>query len=148
VPAAARAENDVNPPPLEPTSLVEAGLGPSRGDRARPELEHGSLRRRPARGQLQENPFAKCNAVEAADLGYDPNREWGSRWRADDDHLGAGRPTDLRDEKTAIELVQAEAAPPQSGSAEGDRREAQPHRRGQREGRSDRCDAGNDPGGA
>ena len=40
VPGAARVQDDMDPTPLEPPSLVEAGLGPSRGDRARPEIEH------------------------------------------------------------------------------------------------------------
>ena len=42
-------EDDVHPSPLEPASLVESGLGPSRGDRARPELE--DLRPAAARGR-------------------------------------------------------------------------------------------------
>ena len=74
-------EDDVNPPPLEPSSLVEAGLGPSRGDRARPELEHGALRRRAAGGQLEQHALAQLDAVEAAHLGHHPRprRATGSR---------------------------------------------------------------------
>ena len=53
VPGTARMENDMDPPPCEPAPLVEAGLGPSRGDRARPELEHRTLRRCTPYGQLQ-----------------------------------------------------------------------------------------------
>ena len=58
VPGAARVQDDVDATPLEPSSLVEAGLGPSRGDRARPEIEHGTLRRRPAGRQLEQHPLA------------------------------------------------------------------------------------------
>ena len=47
-PGPARREDDMNAPAVEPPALVESGLGPTRGDRARPELEHGTLRRRPA----------------------------------------------------------------------------------------------------
>ena len=72
VPGAARVQDDVDPTPLEPPSLVEAGLGPSRGDRARPELEHGALRRRPPGRKLEQHPLAQLDAVEAAHLGRRP----------------------------------------------------------------------------
>ena len=68
-------QDDVDPTPLEPCSLVESGLGPSRGDRARPELEHGALRRRAADRQLEEHPLAKLDAVEATHFGHDADRE-------------------------------------------------------------------------
>ena len=42
----------MDPTPLEPSSLVESGLGPSRGDRARPEIEHCALWRRAAGREL------------------------------------------------------------------------------------------------
>ena len=58
VPGAARVQDDMDPTPLEPPSLVEAGLGPSRGDRARPEIEHRTLRRRPAGRELEQHPLA------------------------------------------------------------------------------------------
>ena len=75
MPGAARVQDDVDPTPLEPASLVEAGLGPSRGDRARPELEHGTLRRRPARRELEQHPLAQLDAVEATHVCRDPDRE-------------------------------------------------------------------------
>ena len=40
------AQHDVDALPREPATLVEAGLGPSRLDRPRAELEHGPLRGR------------------------------------------------------------------------------------------------------
>ena len=73
-------QDDVDPPPREPASLVEAGLGPSRGDRARPELEHGTLRRRPAGRQLEQDPLTKRNAVEPPYLGRDPHRKRRPGW--------------------------------------------------------------------
>ncbi len=75
MPGAARVQDDVDPTPLEPPSLVEAGLGPSRGDRARPEIEHGTLRRRPAGGKLEQHPLAQLDAVEAPHVCRDPHRE-------------------------------------------------------------------------
>ena len=73
MPGAARVQDDVDPTPLEPSSLVEAGLGPSRGDRARPEIEHGALRRRPAGRELEQHPFAQLDAVEAPHVGRHPH---------------------------------------------------------------------------
>ena len=68
-------EYDVDPPSREPASLVEAGLGPARGDRARPELEHGALGRRPPDRQLEQDALAQLHAVEAAHLRGDPHGE-------------------------------------------------------------------------
>ena len=69
-PGSARVQDDVDPAPLEPCSLVESGLGPSRGDRARPELEHGSLGRCASGRELEEHPLAQLDAVEATHLGH------------------------------------------------------------------------------
>ena len=49
-------------PPSEPASLVEAGLGPSRGDRARSELEHGTLGRSTPGRQLEQDALAQVDA--------------------------------------------------------------------------------------
>ena len=65
----------MDPPPREPTSLVEAGLGPSRGDRARSELEHGTLGRSAPCRELEQDALAQLDAVEAAHLGGGPHRE-------------------------------------------------------------------------
>ena len=80
-------EDDVNPPPLEPASLVEAGLGPSRGDRARPELEHRALRRRAAGGQLEQHALPELDAVEATHVRRHPHRERRAARSARDDDL-------------------------------------------------------------
>ena len=73
-PGATRVKDDVDPSPFEPASLVESGLGPSRGDRARPELEHGTLRRRAPRRQFQQDPLAQGDSVETTYLGR--RRAW------------------------------------------------------------------------
>ena len=144
VPGAARVENDVDPPSCEPASLVEAGLGPSRGDRARPELEHGTLRRRPPRRQLEQDPLTQFDAVEPPHLGGDPHRERRSARRARDDHLRAGRLPDAGGEDAPIELVQPEPTPPEPGGAKRDRRERRAApcagRRKRRGRRRNRCD--------
>ena len=75
VPGSARVQDHVDPTPLEPCSLIESGLGPSRGDRARPELEHGALRRRAPGRELEQHPFAQLDAVEAAYLGHHTDGE-------------------------------------------------------------------------
>ncbi len=75
LPGAACVEDDMDPPPREPTSLVESGLGPSRGDRARSELEHGTLGRSAPGRQLEQDALAQLDAVEAAYLGGGPHRE-------------------------------------------------------------------------
>jgi hypothetical protein len=112
-------KNDVDPPSFEPAALVEAGLGPSRGDRARPELEHGTLGRGPAGRQLQQDPFTKSNAVEPPYRGRDPHRKRRPGWRPDDDHLGFGRLSDASGKDAPIELVQTHPTPPQSGCSKG-----------------------------
>ena len=101
-------------PPREPAPLVKAGLGPSRGDRARPELEYCTLRRRPSHGQLQQDPLTQLDAVEASNLGGDPHGEGRSGRRTRDDRLRAGRLPDTRREEAPLELVQPETAPPES----------------------------------
>ena len=63
----------MDPTPLEPSSLVEAGLGPSRGDRARPEIEYRALRGSPTGRKLEQYPLAQLDAVELAHVGRHPN---------------------------------------------------------------------------
>ncbi len=92
----------MNPPASQPASLVEAGLGPSRGDRARPELEHGTLRRRATGGQLQQDSLPQLQAVEAPDLGGDPNREGRSAGRTRHDDPSPGRLPDPGCEKAPV----------------------------------------------
>ena len=94
VPGAARVQDDMDPTPLEPPSLVEAGLGPSRGDRARPEIEHGALRRRPAGRKLEQHPLAQLDAVEAPHVCRHPNgvRRDARSARDDDLSLRPGSP--------------------------------------------------------
>ncbi len=126
----------MDPTPLEPPSLVEAGLGPSRGDRARPEIEHGALRRRPTGRKLEQHPLAQLDAVEAAHVCRHPNGVRRDARSAGDDDLRSGRVADPRREVAAVELVQAQAAPPEPEPAEGDRRQGEPELRWQAERRA------------
>ena len=87
MPGATRVQDDMDPTPLEPSSLVEAGLGPSRGDRARPEIEHGTLRRRPAGRELEQHPLAQLDAVEAPHVCRHPHRVGRDARGARDDDL-------------------------------------------------------------
>ena len=89
-------EDDVDPPPLEPASLVESGLGPSRGDRARPELEHAALRRRAADRELEQHALPDLDAVEAPYLGHHADGERRPARRARHDDLRRGRIADPR----------------------------------------------------
>ena len=74
-PPAARVQDDVDPPPRKPAALVETGLGPSRDDRPRPQLEDGPLWRRPTRGKLEQHAFPEGETAEAAHLCRGSDRE-------------------------------------------------------------------------
>ena len=127
VPGAARVQDDVNAAPLEPPSLVESGLGPSRGDRARPELEHGALGRGASGRELEQHPLSHVEAIEPVHVGHHPHREARPAGRAgDDDPCGCGV-ADSRGEVAPVELVEPETAPPQPSGAQSDPGEGEPH---------------------
>ena len=69
------AQHDVHAAPGKPAALVEAGLGPTRRDRPRAQLEHGALRRRALRRKLEQHPLAEPGRAESADLGRHADRE-------------------------------------------------------------------------
>src|SRR6185436_20351639 len=68
-PALLAAQHDVHAATLEPSALVEAGLGPTRRDRLRAHVEDGPLRRRAAHWELEHHSLAKDAAPEAMHLG-------------------------------------------------------------------------------
>ena len=63
-PAVVAAQHHVHAATREPAALVEAGLGPTRRDRPRAQLEHGALRRRPLRRKLEQHPLADAGRAE------------------------------------------------------------------------------------
>ncbi len=136
-------------PSSEPASLVEAGLGPSRGDRARPELEHRTLRRCAARRQLEQDTLPERDPVEATDVepGHAPRTEIVRQRPVTTTCAAAGRPI-CADEDAAIELVQAKPAPPEPGGGEREPDEGEPRRRSEAEGgggRGNRRDCSGQP---
>ncbi len=127
-------------PSLEPPSLVEAGLGPTRGDRARSELEHGPFGRRTPSRKLEQDALPQGNTAEAANLARDSHREWRLARRAGDDYPGACRLVESRGEKALVELVQTETTPPEARADERRTREREPHVRLEPK----RCSSGRD----
>ena len=59
----------------EPSALVEAILRAARRGHGRSECEDGSLRRRPAEWQLEQDSLAKGTLAKALDLSRDAERE-------------------------------------------------------------------------
>ena len=57
------AHHDVDAAAREPPALVEAGLGPSRRDRSRTQLEHGALRRRTLAVGARAEPARGCSSA-------------------------------------------------------------------------------------
>ncbi len=133
VPGSAGVQDHVDPTPLEPCSLVESGLGPSRGDRARSELEHGALRRRAPGRQLEQHPFAQLDAVESTHLGHRSDGERRASRRPRDDDLRRRGIADPQREVAVVELLHPEPAPPEAGRRESDAGQAESQRRRQPE---------------
>ena len=138
-PRTARVKDDVNPASREPSPFVEAGLGPTRGDRARPEIEHGSLRRRATGRQLQKHALPNVDAVELRDGGRRPERERRSAHRTRDDRSCRRGSVDVADEKAPVELLHSDATPPQADASEGHRRQRQAQLRRNAKRRGCRC---------
>ena len=123
-PRPARVQHDVDAPPREPAPLVETGLGPSRGDRARSQLENGALGRCPSRRKLEQDALAQERPGEAAHFAHQRVRRIASRGRARDNDL---RPLDLADapgEDAVVERVDPQRAPPEAQRSETDAEEA------------------------
>ena len=87
----------------QPTPLVEAGLGPSRLDRARAQLDHGTLGRRTLSRKLQQDGLVHRFAREPSHLGLDPQRESRPTSRAGDDRHGVSRLADPCPQNTRVE---------------------------------------------
>ena len=117
-------------------AFVEAGLGPSRLDRPRTQLEHGSLRRRPLGRQLEQHALAQTRLAEAHDLRRGAQRERRPAHGAGHDDTRAARasPTWPR-ERAPVERVDAQRAPPEPDERErraGERDTLRASRRHQR----------------
>ena len=108
------AEHDVDAAAAKPAALVEAGLGPTRRDRPRAQLEHGSLRRCALRRKLEEDALAEPRRCRS----------------------GAPRPARARERRRAragpVTTTRADAVSPirsASSCARARRRGASPHQR-------------------
>ena len=116
-PALVAAEHDVHSATREPPALVEAGLGPTRRDRPRAQLEHGALRRRALRRELEQDPLADRARAEAVHLGRGRARRTAfsrpgpvTTTRAD-----AGSPI-VRRQDALLERVVPDRPPPEPGA--------------------------------
>ena len=124
----------------EPRSLVEAVVGVAwLGDEYR-QPEHRSLGRGTANGQLElETLLADVAAGEALDARRKTDRVLRAARRPGHDHASDGGTPDLRGERTPIDHLHPQRAPPPAAERQSQREQREPRaRRNRRHGGEDR----------
>ena len=120
------AQHDVDALPRQPRTLVEAGLGPTRRDRLRAQLEDGALRGRPLGRQLEQDALPELHLSEAHDLCRRTKCERRPADRAGDDDARIGALADPSGQDAAVERAFAERAPRRARRARAPQRRERP----------------------